>query len=92
MGVVGVPCDEAVLDPPDQGHFADSEMRRRILPRQQPAPPEPVVAGSEPVLIGEIGDAQCGESSVGLASTCRTAGMDSSIVQNVGDFGVDVIV
>jgi len=92
MGVVGMPRDEAVLDPPDQGTFADPETRRGRLPRQQPSILEPGVTGAEPALVGEIGNPQGGEPRVGLSSPCRTAGTDSSIIQNVGDFGVDVIV
>ena len=42
--------------------------------------------------MGEIGHPQVGEAGVGLASTRRTAGTNSLLVQDVGDLGIDVIV
>ena len=51
-----------------------------------------MVAGAEPVLVGEIGDPQGGELRVGLTTPCGTAGTDAALVQNVGDFGIDVVV
>jgi hypothetical protein len=92
MGIVGMPCDEAILNPPDESAFADSETRSCLSPRQQSPIPEPVVAGAEAVLIGEIGDPEGGELRVRLTLPRRTAGADSAAVQNVGDFGIDVAV
>ena len=69
VSVVGVPRDETVLYPPDQRTFTDSELRRRLLSCQHSSSPEAVIAGTEPVFVGEIGDAQRGEPSIGLSST-----------------------
>ena len=89
MGVVGVPCDEAVVDPADQSTFTDCQTRCRLLPCQQASIPEPIVAGAEAVLVGEIGNPQSSESCIGLASACRTARADSAVIQDVSDFRVN---
>jgi hypothetical protein len=43
-------------------------------------------------MKGEIGHSQIGESRVGLATTRRTAGAYPLFIQDVGDFGIDVII
>jgi hypothetical protein len=43
-------------------------------------------------LVDEISDAQVREPGVGLARSRRTPGTNSLLVQDLGDFGKDVIV
>jgi hypothetical protein len=92
VSVIGMPCDEAVLGPPGQCTLTDSETRRRLSFCQHSSVAESVIARTKPVFVGEIGDAQSGEPSIGLSLTCGTARADSTLVQNVSDLGIGVFV
>jgi transposase len=58
MGVVGVSRYETMLHPSDERGFVDSEACRGFGFRQHSLVSQAVVSGAEPVLVGEIGDAQ----------------------------------
>ena len=55
--------------------------------------PDPAVArsGSAARTVDEIGDPQGGECALGLTASCRAAGTKASLVEDVGDFGVNVV-
>ena len=92
MRIVGVPRDEAVFRPADNGRFVDAEASRRFRFRQHAAVAKSVVARAKRVSMDEIGDAQGGETSAAAPGSGRSAGTKSLLIEDVGDFGVDVIV
>src|SRR5271166_3434479 len=92
MEVVGVSRDETVLHPPDECGFMDAEARCGLRFGQHSSASQSVEARTEPVLVSEIGDAQCGESSVGLALPRGAARANSLFVEDVGDLGINVVV
>ncbi len=92
MCIVGVPRDETVLRPADNSRFMDVEASGRFRCRQHAAVAKSVVARAKCVSMDEIGDAQCGEASAAAPGSGRSAGTKSLLIENVGDFGVDVMV
>ena len=92
MRVIGVPRDEAVFRPADNGRFMDAEASRRFCCRQHAAIAKPLVARAKCVSMDKIGDAQGSETSAAAPRSGRSAGTKSLLIENVGDFGVDVIV
>ena len=90
--IIGVPRDEAVFRPADDGRFMDAEASSRFCCRQHAAIAKPLVARAKCVSMDEIGDAQGSETSAAAPGSGRSAGTKSLLIENVGDFGVDVIV
>jgi hypothetical protein len=84
--------DDAVLDPTNEGGLMDSEMCCRFLFRQHTPLSKAVVARAEPVTVDQIGDPQCGEASLGLPVSRRSAGANSTLVEKAGYFLIDVVV
>jgi hypothetical protein len=87
-----VPDDEAVLDPPVQGASTNSQAVCDLCFREHSAVPQPVIARAESILVDQIGHAQVREAEIGLASTRGAAGTDSSLVEDVRNLYIDVIV
>ena len=92
MRIVGVPCDDAVFRPADKRCFVDAEASCRFRCRQHAAVAKSVVARAKRVSMDEIGDAQRGETSAAAPRSGRSAGTKSLLIEDVGDFGIDVIV
>src|SRR5713226_10431925 len=76
----------------DESRFVDTEANRRFRFRQHAAVAKSVVARTNRVFMDEICDAQRGESSAAAPASGRSAGMKSLLIENVGDFGIDVVV
>ena len=90
--IVGVPRDETVFRPADNSRFMDVEASGRFCYRQHAAVAKSVVARAKCLSMDEIGDAQGGETSAAAPGSGRSAGTKSLLIENVGDFGVDVMV
>jgi len=90
--IVGVPYDDAVFRPVHNSRFVDAEASSRFRCGQHTAVAKPVVARAKRVLMDEIGDAQRGKSSAAASSSSRSTGAKSLLSEDVGDFGIDVVV
>ena len=90
--IVGVSRDETVFRPADNSRFMDVEASSRLRCRQHAAVAKSVVARAKCVSMDEIDDAPGSETSAAAPRSGRSAGTKSLLIENVGDFGVDVIV
>src|SRR5882762_2273652 len=80
--IIGVPRDEAVFRPADNGRFMDAEASRRFCCRQHAAIAKPLVARAKCVSMDKIGDAQGSETSAAAPRSGRSAGTKSLLIEN----------
>jgi hypothetical protein len=72
--------------------FGDAEMSCSLRYRQHTAVAKPVVARAQRVSMDEVGDVLRCEASVAAPRSGRSAGMKLLLIENVGDFGIDLVV
>jgi hypothetical protein len=70
----------------------DAETSCRFGYGQHTAVPKPVVARAKHVLMDDVFHPQSGEASVAAPRPGRSAGTKPLLIEDVGDFGIDVIV
>ena len=92
MRIVGVSCDDAIFRPVHDRRFVDAEASCSFRCRQHTAATKSVVPRGQRVSMDEIGNAQGGKRSAAASRSSRSAGPKSLLIEDVSDFGIDVIV
>src|SRR5215475_2928342 len=89
--IVRMPLDDAVFCPADKSQFVDAEASRGFRLRQHTAVTKSIVARAKGIPMDDIGDELRAERNLATTSSGRSAGAKSLLVEDVGDFGIDVV-
>src|SRR5215469_17601900 len=92
MFVTGVPCDYAVFCPGYECCFVDAEASCSLRCCQHTAVAKPIGARANRVLMDDVFHTQCRKASVAVTRPSRSARSKSLLIEDVGDFGIDVVV
>src|SRR5215472_10739773 len=87
-----MPFDDAVFGPTDQSRFVDTHASRGFHFRQHAALSKSIIARAERVSMSKISNAQRCETSAAATRSRRSAGTKSLLIEDAGDFGIDVVV
>lgn len=90
--IVGMPRDQAISRPVHDRCLVDADAGRRFCRGQHAAVAKSIVARAQRVSMDKEGNAQRGEASVAAPWSSRSARTKPLLVEDAGDFVIDVIV
>jgi len=90
--IMSVSCDDAIFRPVHDRRFVDTETSCGFRCRQHTAATKSVIPRAKRVSMDEIGNPQGGKRSAAAPRSSLSAGPKSLLIEDVSDFGVDVIV
>src|ERR1700739_2926481 len=83
---------DALFRPADKCEWVNAKAIGGFHFRQHAAFSKSIIARAKRVSMGEISNAQRGETSTAATRSGRPAGTKSLLIEDVGDFGIDMVV